>query len=138
MSFVVFRKLLEEVGVLDMLVGDARSKVDSSRKNDAERGVIEAAISLRARLDNLNIEVPNRLRRLRDIRDRFLAHNLDELQPVEPPIYENLRTLTDIVLLLAEDATRVLQPTIIEWPKGQVSYHTHRLIAVVAEKFPAQ
>ena len=135
-SFVVFRHLLDEPSVLDTLMSDAQSKVGPDMKVDAGQAVINAAARLRDRLDSLAHEQPNRLHRLRAIRDHYLAHQLQLGDSIPPPIFQNLRTMVDEVLTLAEDATRVLQPTLIEWPRGEVEGHTARLIDVVAEKFP--
>jgi hypothetical protein len=129
-SFVVFRKLMDEPGVLDVLVGDAESKFGGERAEAA--GQADAAGRIRARLDGLAAEEPNRARRLRDVRDRYLAHHLALARPVDPPIYENFRTMVDELLALADDAYRVLEPTLIEWPRGEVRAQTERLIGLIA------
>lgn len=135
-SFVVFRKLMDEPGVLDVLVGDAKSKFTGERAQAAGQAVAEAAGRIRARLDRLSAEDPNRVRRLRDVRNRYLAHHLELAHPVDPPIYENFRTMVDELLTLAEDAYRVLEPTLIEWPRGEVRAQTERLIGLIAAAQP--
>jgi hypothetical protein len=135
-SFVVFRNLMDEPGVLEILVDDARSKFTGERADAAGQAVSDAADRIRARLDGLMAEEPNRARRLRDVRNRYLAHHLELAKPVDPPIYENFRTMVDELLALAEDAYRVLQPTLIEWPRGEVRAQTERLIRLIAASHP--
>jgi AbiU2 len=135
-SFVVFRKLMDEPGVLDVLIGDAKSKFNGERGIAAGQAVANAADRLRARLDRLTAEEPNRVRRLRDVRNRYLAHHLQLANPVDPPIHENLRTMVDELLALADDAYRVLEPLLIEWPRGEVRAQTKRLIELIAAAHP--
>ncbi len=135
-SFRVFQALLDQPGVLDILVADARNKHRGEFAAARAAAVLESADRLRARLDALDHEHPSRIRRLRAVRDRFIAHDLDLAAPLDPPIYQSLRTMTDEVLALAEDATRVLAPTVIVWPRGDVARHTRNLVKAIALQHP--
>jgi hypothetical protein len=123
---------LDEPGVLPLLIDDAKSKFAGERGQAAGQAVADAAGRMRARLDRLGAEEPNRMRRLRDVRNRYLAHQLELAHPVDPPIYENFRTMVDELLALAEDAYRVVEPTLIVWPRGEVLVQTERLIGLIA------
>jgi hypothetical protein len=136
-SFPVFRALLDEPGVVEMLVRDGGSLKRATPREARMHAVIAAADNLRNRLDRLRAETPNRCTRLRQIRDRYLAHELHLETPVDPPIHQNLRSMTDEVLALADDATRVLAPTtMISWPRGEVAGQTKALIKTISQRYP--
>jgi hypothetical protein len=135
-SFPVIRSLVDEPGVLEMLIGDAESKDGPGDREAKGQAVLDAAFRLRQRLDTMADEEPNRLNRLRSVRDRFLAHQLHMETPLDPPIFGNLRTMVEDVLLLAEDTKRMLNPTVIVWPRGEVTAQMIRLIDTVAQRFP--
>ncbi|MDQ0392234.1 hypothetical protein [Labrys monachus] len=135
-SFQVVRKLLDEPGVLDLLVDRAKHNAGPAPARAKGQAVLEAAARLRSNVDRLASESPSRIRRLQEIRHRYLAHQLHVTDPLDPPEYESIGEIANEVLSLAEHTTRILEPTAIEWPRGELAAATARLIKVIAERFP--
>lgn len=101
-SFPVMLELLKQPGVRDEIIARAEQWLDSSNPPHHRKIVNEAIAEFEDILSRLATEMPNRLRRLRDYRDDFLAHNLVHDAEREKPIFQDVSGLLEEMVALTE------------------------------------
>jgi hypothetical protein len=115
-SFPVVLALVEQVGVRAEVEQRARNWLPDGWQGDENaRACLQAIDTIAAILARLDVEQPNRQRRLRDFRDEFLAHNLEFDDRRDAPIFHDITTLLDELTELSDAAELAFNGNNVHW-----------------------
>jgi hypothetical protein len=115
-SFAVVSMWLERGDIREALAARARVWFpDGYRADENEAAVRDAIQRLHDGLHRLEIENPNRNRRLRDFRDQFLAHELHLEVPRDPPLFGHIAEIGQEIKGLSEAAALAIEGSSTAW-----------------------